>query len=106
MDAGQLNLQAPWFEAYKREFLRTMAFADHETFDYPVACGHLARTEILHVRCLLHNPSHPLKSGPDLRGTHDVALECQSMLFGTPSKPAPESKQCSTFCMTKALQAV
>ncbi|DBA74127.1 hypothetical protein WJX77_012500 [Trebouxia sp. C0004] len=35
---GQLNLQAPWFEAYRREFLRTMTFADHETFDYPVAC--------------------------------------------------------------------
>ena len=58
MDAGQLNLQAPWFEAYKREFLRTMAFADHETFDYPVACGHLARAEILRVKCLLHSPSH------------------------------------------------
>ncbi len=63
MDAGQLILQAPWFEAYKREFLRTMAFADHETFDYPVACGHLACAEILHLECLLHIPSHPLESG-------------------------------------------
>ena len=36
--AGQLNLQTPWFEAYKREFLRTLTFSEHETFDYPVAC--------------------------------------------------------------------
>ena len=36
--AGQLNLQTPWFETYKREFLRTLSFSDHETFDYPVAC--------------------------------------------------------------------
>ena len=36
--AGQLNLQTPWFETYKREFLRTLTFSEHETFDYPVAC--------------------------------------------------------------------
>jgi len=53
MDAGQLNLQAPWFEAYKRGFLRTMAFADHETFDYPVACGLLALQHALRF-CTLH----------------------------------------------------
>ncbi|KAL3147776.1 hypothetical protein ABBQ32_002510 [Trebouxia sp. C0010 RCD-2024] len=35
---GQLSLQTPWFDTYKREFLRTLAFSDHETFDYPVAC--------------------------------------------------------------------
>lgn len=40
--AGQLNVQSPWFEAYKKEFLRTLAFSDHETFDYPVACKLLA----------------------------------------------------------------
>ena len=28
----------PWCDAYKQELLRTLAFADHETYDYPVAC--------------------------------------------------------------------
>ncbi len=76
MDAGQLNLQAPWFEAYKREFLRTMAFADHETFDYPVACGHLACAESM------LNVFHTI-----WLSCHDVALSRQSMLFGTSTKP-------------------
>ena len=36
--AGQQELRTPWFEAYKKELLRTLAFANHETYDYPVAC--------------------------------------------------------------------
>ena len=103
MDAGQLNLQAPWFEAYKREFLRTMAFADHETFDYPVACEHLACAEMLHVGCLLHSPSHPLESGCRVMMWHCNVKAC---CLAPQHSLSPESKQYSTVCMIKALQAV
>ena len=54
LSAGQLNLQTPWFETYKREFLRTLTFSDHETFDYPVACRPSAQLlSSMHANSLL-----------------------------------------------------
>ena len=37
--AGEVKACTPWFETYKAEFLRTLLFNDHETFDHPLACG-------------------------------------------------------------------
>ena len=28
----------PWFQAYRREYLRMQQFGEHETLDHPVAC--------------------------------------------------------------------
>ncbi|KAK9823583.1 hypothetical protein WJX72_003982 [[Myrmecia] bisecta] len=28
----------PWFNGYRKEFVRTLAFGEHETFDHPIAC--------------------------------------------------------------------
>ena len=36
--AGQVSDHSPWFDAYKREFLRTLRFGELETLDHPVAC--------------------------------------------------------------------
>ena len=38
--AGNNFLEStPWFDAYKAEFLRLLAFNDHETVDHPAACA-------------------------------------------------------------------
>ena len=36
--AGQLPEQTPWFENFRQEFLRMLAFSDLDTIDQPVAC--------------------------------------------------------------------
>lgn len=36
--AGSVSEAAPWFEVYRTEFFRMMAFGEHETMDHPVAC--------------------------------------------------------------------
>ena len=36
-----MRASTPWFETYKAEFLRTLLFNDHETFDHPLACARL-----------------------------------------------------------------
>lgn len=30
----------PWYGMYRDEFLRMLAFGDHEAMDHPVACEH------------------------------------------------------------------
>lgn len=54
---GQLETRMPWFETYKQELFRTLGFADHETYDYPVACTsanslHAYRVHDLHFLLL------------------------------------------------------
>ena len=51
-----MKASTPWFETYKAEFLRTLLFNDHETFDHPLACGYLA------TACIRSHswPRHPL----------------------------------------------
>jgi hypothetical protein len=41
-----VKASTPWFETYKTEFLRTLLFNDHETFDHPLACGCLSAVVI------------------------------------------------------------
>ena len=36
--AGEVQEQSPWFERYRQEFFRMLAFSEHECFDHPVAC--------------------------------------------------------------------
>lgn len=35
--AGELTKSTPWFDTYKKEFMRMLLFNDHETFDHPLA---------------------------------------------------------------------
>lgn len=51
--AGALPQQTPWFEEFKQEFFRMLAFSDLETFDHPVACVDLTCHIPLHLRSLL-----------------------------------------------------
>ena len=52
--AGEVKASTPWFETYKTEFLRTLLFNDHETFDHPLACGCLPAVVIDRMNCLQH----------------------------------------------------
>lgn len=38
MPAADSGEPTPWYTAYRDEFLRLMAFGDHEAVDHPVAC--------------------------------------------------------------------
>lgn len=77
-NAGQLELQTPWFEAYKQEFLRTLSFSDHETFDYPVACE-LSEALQLCLHALHNNSQYPslqfLNKLPSLHMVWSVPLQ-------------------------------
>lgn len=35
---AEADSRAPAFKKYSREFMRTLAFSEHEAFDHPVAC--------------------------------------------------------------------
>lgn len=52
--AGEVTASTPWFETYKAEFLRTLLFNDHETFDHPLACGCFAAAHIRSHFCPRH----------------------------------------------------
>ena len=36
---GELAENVPSWRRYRQDFLRTMAFGEHETYDHPVACA-------------------------------------------------------------------
>lgn len=36
--AGEVLEQSPWYEKYRHEFFRMLAFSEHECYDHPVAC--------------------------------------------------------------------
>ena len=38
LSAGELWSQLPWFERYRQEFFRMLAFSEHECYDHPIAC--------------------------------------------------------------------
>ena len=51
VQAGEVTASTPWFETYKAEFVRTLLFNDHETFDHPLACGYLPTVVIDRHEC-------------------------------------------------------
>ncbi|KAK9805365.1 hypothetical protein WJX73_007226 [Symbiochloris irregularis] len=42
---GSLSYQTPWFERYRQEFFRMLAFAEHECYDHPVACLYVVHVD-------------------------------------------------------------
>ena len=38
MTVVESETQSSWFQRYSRDYLRTLAFSEHEALDHPIAC--------------------------------------------------------------------
>lgn len=47
MTVVESETQSSWFQRYSRDYLRTLAFSEHEALDHPIACECVLTTFVL-----------------------------------------------------------
>lgn len=47
MTVVESETQSSWFQRYSRDYMRTLAFSEHETLDHPIACECVLSTSVL-----------------------------------------------------------